>query len=88
MTHLLDKYPDLCQLKDEEEERLWEIKAKFGQLTQRDRDMQDFRRLKIKALGNQTMTPMELSRLQYLKQGYKRTLKLSENEEQAIESVL
>jgi hypothetical protein len=52
MTHLLDKYPDLCQLKDEEEERLWEIKAKFGQLTQRDRDMQDFRRLKIKALGN------------------------------------
>lgn len=31
---------------------------------------------------------MELSRLQYLKQGYKRTIKLSENEESIIESVL
>lgn len=52
LTHLLDKYPDLVQLKDEEEERLWEIKAKFGQLTQRDKDLQDFRKLKMRALGS------------------------------------
>jgi hypothetical protein len=40
------------QLKDEEEERLWEIKAKFGQLTQRDKDLQDFHKLKMRALGS------------------------------------
>ena len=84
MTHLLDKYPQL-QLKDEEEERLCDIKVKFGQLTQRDKDMQDFRRIKAKAIGGQNLNQNEIVRLQYLKQGYKRTIKLSEQESSILD---
>ncbi len=50
---------------DDEEERLFEIKQRFGALTQRDRDMYDFIRLKSKVLSGNSdqITPPELSRL-------------------------